>query len=225
MSQPCGVVAGSGIDLLPLLDEVIEEIPFERFGGFGTPVAGHARRFVLGRCARRDVVLQLGRFHLYEGLTLDQVQAPVRWMQSLGVGEIVFTNAVGGIAPRLAMGDLVGVTSLHAWHRGAWVLPARIDLQHTLPGCAATGNYWWMYGPCYETRAEIAALRALGGDVVGMSTLPDAAAALELGLKVRVVSCVTNLCGHGIVTHEEVLRTGQTASARMVELMRGVCKV
>jgi len=222
MSTALGVVAGSGLDLLPLLDEVVEEIPFARFGSAGTPVAGHARKFVLGRVAGREVVVQLGRFHLYEGMPLSLVQAPVAWMAGLGVGEIVFTNAVGGLSPRFAAGDLVAVDTLNAWRCGAWALPERVQLPGVVPGCAGTGSYWWMQGPCYETRAEIAALCALGGDVVGMSTLPEAAAAQALGLGVRAVSCVTNVCGSGPVTHDEVLTVSAMASAKLVDVLRGM---
>lgn len=217
-----GVVAGSGLDLRSMLDEVVEEIPFARIGDAGTPVPGHTRSFVLGRAAGREVVLQLGRYHLYEGMPLALVQAPVAWMANLGVGEIVFTNAVGGLNPRFAMGELVGITSLHAWRGVAWGLPDEIRLADIVADCAGTGAYWWMHGPCYETRAEIAALRRLCGDVVGMSTLPEATAAQERGLGLRVVSCVTNLCGSGPVTHEEVLSVSARASARLIALLRAL---
>lgn len=216
------LVAGSGIDLLPLLDEVVEEIPFSRFAPVrGTRVPGHARCFVLGRAAGREVIVQRGRFHFYEGLAHSEVVAPVGWLRDLGAREIVFTNAVGGLASGLRPGGLVCVQTLHAWPCAHYSGPREAATGLRVPGCEAEGTYWWLHGPCYETHAEIAALRALGGTVVGMSTLPEVVHAHELGLRAAVVSCVTNLCGSGgPVTHEEVLRVSAEGSARLCRLLK-----
>lgn len=221
MSGAVAIVAGSGIDLLPMFDEISEEAPFARFGGAGTTVPGHARTFVIGRACGRDVIVQRGRFHFYEGLTQEEVTAPVDWLRGLGAASIIFTNAVGGIAPNLRAGGLVGVTALHAWPCARYAGPREVAPDKTLPHSDATGPYWWLHGPCYETRAEIAALRALGACVVGMSTLPEVVRAKELGIETAVISCVTNICGSaGPVTHDEVVRVSTACSSRLAMLLR-----
>lgn len=215
-----GIVAGSGIDLRPLLDEVIEEIPFAHFGDVGTEIAGHARTFVLGRCAGHDMILQRGRLHLYEGLSLETVGAAVDWLAQLGAKEMVFTNAAGGLAEGLHAGALVAVRRMRAWPFQRRNGPETVDPDQMVSVCDGEGVYWWMHGPCYETPAEIAALKSLGGTVVGMSTLPEVERAQRIGIPAAVISCVTNVCGAGPVTHGEVLRVSAEASARLCGVLR-----
>lgn len=213
------IVAGSGISLRPLLDTVLEERPF---GLPGAPeLAGHQRVFVRGQCAGQDIVLQLGRIHCYEGFTLDDVCSPVVQLHAMGAREIVFTNAVGALDPALRPGKLVGVSAMRAWPYRQWRGPERVSPCTVIPGLDAGGEYWWMHGPCYETPAEIKALRGMGGTVVGMSTLPEVARAQALGMRTAVISCVTNACGAGPLSHEEVVRTARASSERLCAVLRG----
>lgn len=212
------IVAGSGIALRPLLDTVDAEIPFQVPGA--THLEGHQRVFVRGHCAGRAVVLQLGRYHAYEGCSITEVCAPVDLLHGMGVREVIFTNAVGALAPHLLPGDLVGIGHLHAWPFHAWEGQESVTPSHVLPGLNARGAYWWMHGPCYETRAEIAALRGVGGTVVGMSTLPEVAHAQFLGMRTAVISCVTNACGAGPLSHEDVVHTARASSDRICAVLR-----
>jgi len=184
-------------------------------------IPGHARTFVIGRACGRDVIVQRGRYHFYEGLSQTEVTAPVDWLRGLGARSIIFTNAVGGISPGLHTGGLVGVTALHAWPCAHYNGPREMAPDIVVAGCDVHGTYWWLHGPCYETRAEIAALRALSADVVGMSTLPEVVRARELGVESAVISCVTNICGSaGPVTHDEVVRVSTAGSSRLAKLLR-----
>jgi len=219
---PVGIVAGSGIDLRPLLDEVQEEIPFRAIPGLEeSAVTGHPCRFVRGRTNGRTVLLQQGRLHLYEGFSLAEVTAPVDALAALGAAWIVFSNAVGGIAPALKPRELVAANRLHAWPCAHASLPPLLMPDLVLPGCDHTGAYYWMHGPCYETRAEIRALQRLNADTVGMSTFPELWRCRERDIPAGVVSCVTNVCQQaGALTHAEVVAVAARASKRLCALLR-----
>ncbi|GAA6024137.1 hypothetical protein JCM10207_001595 [Rhodosporidiobolus poonsookiae] len=171
---------------------------------------------------RVPVVCQLGRFHAYEGFPLSRVVFPVRLMKLLGASVVVLTNAAGGLDPSMKVGtivplvDHVSLPSLTSWNpligqnretlgprfppmSDAYDLPLRLSAfraAHDLgfaPGTLKEGVYAWVAGPTYETRAEQRFLRAAGADVVGMSTVPEVIAARHCGLRVLVLSLVTNL--------------------------------
>ena len=219
---PIGIVSGSGIDLRGLLDEMTEEQRFAAVEGLGDgSVAGHACVFVHGRCADRDVVLQCGRLHAYEGLDYAAVTRPVDVLHAHGVRDVVLTNAVGGLRPEMAPGDWVAADAIRPWPYPAFALPGRIAPGFLLPGCDFVGPYMWMHGPTYETRAEIAMLQRLGGATVGMSAAPEVRRCHELGMRAAVVSCVTNSCCRPqVLTHDHVIRIAQRASAKLVALLR-----
>jgi purine-nucleoside phosphorylase len=119
-------------------------------------------------------------------------------------------------------GDLVAVTCLRTWRYVGWPQrPTAIEPDFMLSGCRHEGEYIWMHGPSYETRAEIRALQRLGGAVVGMSTAPEVARCRERGIRAAVVSCVTNnCCAPGPVSHDSVVRAARAASTALVQLLR-----
>jgi len=218
-----GIVAGSGIDLAPLLTERHEAISFRSI--FPMPsqvVEGHGGMFVKGSCRMLRVVVQMGRLHVYEGLSYSSVVRTVDTMASWGVKTIIFTNAVGGLRPEMKPGDLAAIDSFQVCPFTGWKL--RNDTFRTGPvvgGCDHTGKYMWVSGPNYETRAEIGALQAMGGAVVGMSTAPEVYRCRTLGIRSSVVSCITNNCTRAqVLTHEQVLKTAGAASARLCGLLR-----
>ncbi len=185
----------------------------------GFPVAtveGHAGRLVLGQTGGVPVVAQQGRFHLYEGYSAAQVTFPLRVMHALGARALVVTNAAGGVDPRLNPGDLMLIEDQVNFQfrsplrgRGPLVDADRfVDLaepfskrllaigfevaaERGLCGLRA-GTYWGNLGPTYETRAEVAMARRLGGDAVGMSTVPEVIVARHLGMEVLGVTCISN---------------------------------
>lgn len=218
-----GIVAGSGIALDALLDERFEEHGFSDIPELkSTGVGGHSGKFVRGRCGRVEVVLQTGRLHFYEGLEYAAVTRTVDAMRSFGVATVVFTNAAGGLDERMTPGDLMSATDLRLWPFGDWnARPERVVPDFVVEGAQFRGRYLWMHGPCYETRAEIAALRSLGGDAVGMSTAPEMVRCHELGMRAGAVSCITNnCCVPEVLTHAHVVETAHRASAELVALIR-----
>jgi purine-nucleoside phosphorylase len=217
------VVAGSGIDLLPLLDRVEREQAFSEIRGLASSTAeGHRGRFVRGWCGASPVIVQCGRLHVYEGLPIKAVTATVDALASDGVCTILFTNAAGGLRPGMRPGDLLAVERVRPMpYRGWRDAPDSIEPVFTVPGCRHTGDYMWVHGPCYETRAEIVALQRLDGAAVGMSTAPELARAYALGIRTAVVSCITNnCCEQGPLTHADVLDAAQHASAAIADLIR-----
>ncbi len=241
------LVLGSGLGALA--DEMAEgvEIPYGEIPGFPEPgVAGHSGRLVAGRLEGRPVLLQAGRFHLYQGHSSETVQAPVRLAAALGAGTVVLTNAAGGIGPHLPPGSLLLVEDhlnlmfrsplagppregeerfpdmSAPYHPGLQDLAREVALSLGIP--LARGTYAAVLGPSYETPAEVRFLARVGAQAVGMSTVPEATVARALGLRVLAISLITNLAAGlgGTLSHEEVLEVGRVAGARMARLVRGI---
>jgi len=228
---PCvprsAVVLGSGLGDL-YLGEPAAELPYTRIPGFPRArVAGHPGRLSL---VGRTAVLR-GRAHFYEGRTMDEVVRPVRILARLGIARLVLTNAAGGIRRGLRPGDLMaisdhlnlmGVNPLRGGphfvdQTSVWEVPA-------LPGLRR-GVYAAVAGPTYETPAETRMLRRLGADAVGMSTVPEAMAARQAGLRVIGISLITNAAagtGKGPVTHAEVLEGADRARPALASALRKI---
>lgn len=239
------VVLGSGLGALAGDVEGAVEIPFADIPGLPSAgVPGHAGRFVAGRVEGTPVIVQAGRYHLYEGHAPDLVAAPVRLAHRLGVGTVILTNAAGGINPFLGPGSLMLIRD-HVnlmWRsplegsrlEGEQRLPdmsqpysaelrrrfvvAALDLGITL----MEGTYVGVTGPSYETAAEVRMLRRLGGDVVGMSTIPEVLVARALGMQVAALSVVTNRAtglSSGPLSHVEVMEAGKEGGEKTAALI------
>jgi purine-nucleoside phosphorylase len=218
-----GVVSGSGLELSALLSRVTGEFSFSDELGFDIDaLEGHDRKFVRGHCGDREIILQCGRLHFYEGYTFEEIVSTVDVMHAFGARAVIFTNVAGGLKPGMQPGDIVSVSELRTWPFARWEdRPERIAPDFLVTGCDHQGVYYWMHGPSYETPAEIRALQVLGGDVVGMSTAPEVARCKQLGLRCAVVSVVTNnCCTPQALTHEDVVRVAQSASGRLVTILR-----
>jgi len=245
------VVLGSGLGQLAdaVTDAVV--VPFVELPGWpGTSVVGHAGRYVGGRIAGRSVLLQAGRFHLYEGHAPEVVAAPVRVAAALGVGTVVLTNAAGGVDPALEPGDLVLIEDhINFMFRSPLVGPVR-EGDVRFPDMSAPydpelralarraaeavgvplrgGVYAAMLGPSFETAAEVRMLGTLGAHVVGMSTVPEVIAARARGLRCLAFSVVTNK-GTGLAsapqTHEEVMEVGRRAGAALVRVLEELLRI
>lgn len=241
------IVLGSGLSGLADVAENALAIPYSELEGFPhvDAVAGHAGRLVLGTLGGKSVVLFQGRAHQYQGVSAYDAAYPARLAAAVGCEVLVLTNAAGGIAAELAVGEIVlmsdhinlmGTSPLTGWSgpeggvpfipmRDAYD-PALRQLMHEVAEKQGIGLregvYAGLLGPSYETPAEVAMLRALGADVVGMSTVPETIAARALGLRVLGMSLVTNAgAGFGL-SHEEVLRAGDAAAARLQQLAIGL---
>ena len=215
-----GVVAGSGLDLEPLLDEREEVVTFDE--AFGLGHAGIEGRFVRGTCGGIPMVVQSGRRHFYEGYDFGEVVRTVDFLAESGVSTAVFTNAAGGLSRTMKAGDLMSARRLLRWPCRLWPdCPESMEPDFVLEGAAHEGAYLWIHGPTYETKAEIRALEAMDAAAVGMSTMPELWRSRELGVRAAVVSCITNNCfEQQVLTHEHVIETARRASERLRAVIR-----
>ncbi|HVO80695.1 MAG TPA: purine-nucleoside phosphorylase [Terriglobales bacterium] len=244
-----GLVLGSGLGAFA--DELSDatRIPFAQIPSFPRSTAvGHAGNMVIGKADGISVAAMQGRVHLYEGYSPQEVAFPTRVLGRMGIRALILTNAAGGINLEYKQGALVIVTDhLNLQGRNPLVGPNEDRLGERFPDM--TQAYWKPYrdialeearnlgtnvyqgvyagllGPNYETPAEIRYLRAIGADLVGMSTVPEVIAARHMGIKVLAISCVTNMAA-GIldkpIHHQEVLETGERVKADFTALLRAV---
>lgn len=242
------IVLGSGLGALADSPDARAgvQVPFTDLPGFPAQgVAGHAGKLIFCELEGRKVVLQAGRFHYYEGHPLSVVTASMRLFRRLGAATVLHTNAAGAINHRFKVGELM-VISDHINFTGnnpligpnvppgprfsdmtvAYDKGLREQLHAAALACGQRlqeGVYVAVSGPCYETPAEIRALRTLGADAVGMSTVPEVIVARQEGLKAAGISCLCNM-GAGMLpqplTHEEVLEAGAAAAQAFEALVR-----
>ena len=243
------IVLGTGLGALTELLDADAVIPYAELPGFAVPtVESHAGRLHVGTLAGRGVAMLQGRFHRYEGYALDQVTFPVHVLHALGAGTLIVSNVSGGMHPLWEAGDLVlladhinllGDNPLVGPDDGAG--SARFpDLTEAydpaLRGLARDvaleqgitlreGTYVAVAGPNLETRAEYRMLRMLGGDVVGMSTVPEVIVARQLGMRVLGLSIITDLCLPDALepaSVEQILAVARTAEPRLAALVQGL---
>jgi len=241
------IVLGSGLGGFAEEFEDPVTIPYRQIPGFVSSTAqGHVGSLVVGKVEHVPVIAMQGRVHFYEGYSLEEVTFPIRTFKLLGVNTLILTNAAGGIDVQLSQGALM-VISDHLNLMG--VNPLRgpsderfgprfpdmsevysrelqelvIEEARSLGVTLRRGIYAGLAGPSYETPAEIHMLRAFGADAVGMSTVPEAIVARQMGLKVLGISCITNMAA-GIseqpINHEEVMETGQRVRETFTKLLR-----
>jgi purine-nucleoside phosphorylase len=243
------VVLGSGLGAFA--DELANrlEVPYSEVPHWPVSTAvGHAGRLVFGNLGELEIVAMAGRVHLYEGYSPQQVTFGVRVLARLGVSSMVFTNAAGGINLKLGRGGLVLISDhINLQGSNPLVGPNDDSLGPRFPDMSeayssryreiakhagqelgielSEGVYAAMLGPSYETPAEIRYLRAIGADLVGMSTVPEVIVANHMGVRVLGISCVTNMAA-GIlpqrIHHEEVLETGAMVRDTLVRLLKTV---
>jgi purine-nucleoside phosphorylase len=242
-----GVVLGSGLGAFAEELQAPVEIPYGEIPGWPVATAiGHAGKLVIGKLEGVNVVVMAGRAHLYEGRSAQEVVFGVRTLGALGVRSMVFTNAAGGINMAYRRGGLVLISD-HINLQGANPLvgPNDDSLGPRFPDMTevysasyrevakqvaaelgidiSEGVYAALLGPSYETPAEIRYLRAIGADLVGMSTVLEAIAANHMGMKSLGISCVTNMAA-GILPqkldHNEVLEAGAAVRDTLVRFLK-----
>lgn len=243
------LVLGSGLGAFAddLGDAVA--IPYAEIPGFArSTVEGHAGRLVVGKVEGVAVAAMQGRFHFYEGYTLEEVTFPVRALGLYGAKSLLLTNAAGGLNNSLSQGalmlindhlNLLGANPLRGanderfgvrfpdmtevYDRGYQEIA--VQEAHAMNAELRRGVYAVLTGPSYETPAEIRMLRALGADAVGMSTVPEAIVARHMGMRVLGVSCITNMAAGVLdkpIDHQEVIETGERVRATFTELLRRI---
>lgn len=246
-----GLVLGSG------LSEALEGLEGERCVSFAeiphfpsSTIVGHLGELCAGRLEGREILVQKGRVHYYEGYAMRQVVFPVQVMKLLGVGRLFITNAAGAINEGFSPGDLVLIKDhinmipdnplrgenieelgerfpnmSEAYSRGLGEIAIRAAIKEEIE--LKEGVYVAAPGPMYETPAEIEAYKRLGADLVGMSTVPEVIAAAHCGLEVLGISCVTNMAagiGHSKLTHEEVLEVTAQRGKDLIRLIRAILR-
>jgi purine-nucleoside phosphorylase len=241
------LVLGSGLGVLAEEIEQPTVIPYGDIPHFPVSTApGHAGRLVAGKLAGKFVVVMQGRFHFYEGYSLDQVVLPARTFATMGIRNLFLTNAAGGVNESFSPGDFMVIRDhINLTGHNPCIGPNDAaegqrffdmttaydpDLAREARSAAASlgiglkeGVYMWFTGPCFETPAEIRAARALGADAVGMSTVPETIAAVHRGLKVLGVSCITNMAAGisaGRISSEEVLEVSERVKPRFSAFVR-----
>ncbi|MDY6339981.1 MAG: purine-nucleoside phosphorylase [Saccharofermentans sp.] len=241
------IVLGSGLGPLSKMAEDAIEIPYKDIPGFPVSTApGHKGSLIAGQLSGKPVFMMNGRFHYYEGYPMETVTFYVRVMGRLGVKILLLTNASGGINLEMKVPELVAITDHLSFNAEPVLRGPNIaefgtrfpdqchvydpELTDTLVNSArdlniriSRGVYAYTKGPQYETPAEIRALRVMGADCVGMSTVPEAIAASHMGIRVAAMSCITNMAA-GIsgnpLSEQEVLDNASLASENSCALVK-----
>ena len=240
------IIMGTGLGHLADEIEVTRSIPYAEIPNFPqSTVEGHSGKLIFGKLGGKDIMAMQGRFHFYEGYSMKEVTFPIRVMYEIGIKTLFVSNAGGGTNPAFHVGDLMIITDhinffpehplrgknfptgprfpdMHeAYDRGLIQLADEIarekgiEVQH--------GVYLGTQGPTFETPAEYRMFARMGGDSVGMSTVPEVIVARHCGIRVFGVSVITDLGIEGQVvevSHEEVQRAANEVQPKMAEIMR-----
>lgn len=245
------VVLGSGLDQAAGAIKNSVAVSYKDIPGFAqATVSGHRGLLMAGELCGKKAVILSGRIHFYEGRSMEQAIFPIRVASFLGAKKLILTAAVGSMNPSMKPGDLVivedhinfmGVNPLRGLHEPTFgerfpdlsrcysgrlqTLASGIAKKNKIR--AHVGVYFAVSGPAYETPAEIRAFRKLGGDVVGMSLVPEAVAAHQMGMEVLGIGYVANFSAglsKSVLKHSEVLEAGKKSSQRISVLISETLK-
>jgi len=256
MKPDVGVILGSGLGDLAAEVQDAAAIPYEEIPHFlRSTVVGHAGRLLIGKLENVPVVVMQGRFHFYEGYTMQALTLPVRVMRMLGAHMLIVTNAAGGLNAAYRPGDfmlirdhinflglagvnpLIGPNDERLGERFPALAKAYDAELRALARTVAAqrpeitlheGVYAQVAGPSYETGAELKFLRTVGADAVGMSTAPEVIVARHMGMRVLGISLITNTATGDdteVVNHAEVLTAADAARPKFAALVRGILGV
>jgi len=244
-----GIVLGSGIGNLSREIDIEFQLEYTSIPYFPIPtVKGHSGQLIFGRMEGKRIVAMAGRFHYYEGYSVDQVVFPVRLMKFLGVKTLLLSNAAGGMNPVFRVGDLMIITDhisfftvnpligpneeSHGPRFPDMSEPYKKQLIEKAKSIAVKrgiavreGIYAGVTGPTFETRAEYKLLHLTGADAVGMSTVQETIAAVHLGMDVFAMSIITDMGireEDNIITHEEVLHEARLAEPKLTAIFKGL---
>ena len=240
------IILGTGLGRLAEEIAITQAIPYKDIPNFPiSTVEGHTGSLIIGKLGDRDILAMQGRFHFYEGYSMQEVTFPVRVMYELGIKTLFVSNAAGGMNPNFAIGDMMIITDHinlfpeHPLHGPNFPTGPRFPDMHEVynrelirqadtiakeKGIQVQhGVYVGTQGPTFETPAEYKMFRILGGDAVGMSTVPEVIVAHHCGIRVFGVSIITDLGVEGKiveVSHEEVQKAANAVQPLMADLMR-----
>src|SRR5574344_37434 len=240
------IVVGSGLGNYAKQIKVEGEIPDSEIKGFPVSTApGHDGRFIYGTIEGRKVICMKGRIHFYEGYSIYDVVLPLRVMRKTGAGKLIVTNAAGGLNAKFKVGDFMLLTDhLSLFIKNPLIGPNIVEFGTRFPSMShpydaemndemrtaakrigmtlQEGVYVQLSGPSYESSAELKALRILGADAVGMSTVVETIAARHAGMRVCGVSCITNMAAdlsNNEPNEQEVIDAGNAIAPKFERLI------
>ncbi|MBF5027195.1 purine-nucleoside phosphorylase [Planobacterium oryzisoli] len=245
------IVLGSGLGALKEEITPLHTLNYEDIPNFPqSTVKGHGGKLIYGELEGRKVLMMSGRFHYYEGYDMKTVTFPFRVFHLLGIKNLIVSNASGGVNPNFNVGDIMLINDhinmmpehplrgtnmeefgprfvdmSEPYHRG--MLEVAQKQADTLGIKVHQGVYLGLQGPTFETPAEYGMVRALGGDAVGMSTVPEVIVAKHQGMDVFGISIITDVGGPEIaftVSHEDVLAAADNAMPSVIKIVRGLIK-
>ncbi|MDA3128617.1 purine-nucleoside phosphorylase [Aliibacillus thermotolerans] len=244
-----GLILGSGLGEFAEQMENKRTVPYEEIPHFPvSTVSGHSGQLICGEVEGATILAMQGRFHYYEGYSMEEVILPVRLMKKLGVRTLIVTNAAGIVAKSFSPGDLMLMTDhLNFMGNNPLIGPNDDRIGPRFPDLSSAyspilqqlareaakdvaiplkeGVYAGVTGPSYETPAEIRMLRSLGAHAVGMSTVPEVIAAVHQGMDVLGISCLTNMAA-GLtdepLDHEQVITTAERVKIDFMKLMKKI---
>lgn len=245
------IILGSGLGSLS--DDIEDKItiPYKDIPNFPiSTVVGHKGELIFGKLNNVPIIAMNGRFHYYEGYDLKDVTYPIRIFKLLGVETLILTNAAGGINLNFQKGDLMIIEDQLSFFAESVLRGPNLDefgdrfidmsnvytkeyieilkpIMKEVTGKCLTGVYAYMKGPTYETPAEIRALRNLGADAVGMSTVPEAIVARHSNLKCIGITCITNMAAginNEVLSHEDVKETAKKAEDNFKKIIKELVK-
>jgi len=241
-----GIILGTGLGGLVSEIEIEHTIPYNEIPNFPvSTVEGHSGRLILGTLGNKNVVAMQGRFHFYEGYTMEKVTFPVRVMKLLGIKNLIVSNASGGVNPDYEVGDLMiledhiclipnpligeNIDELgprfpdmsEPYDKNLIKLAENIAAKNNLP--VQKGVYISLTGPTLETPAEYKHMRIIGGDTVGMSTAPEVIVARHMNIPCFAMSVITDLGVEGKiqkVTHEEIQKVSEVSEPKLTLIIK-----
>lgn len=243
------IILGTGLGELANEIDDKREISYEDIPNFPvSTVEGHSGKLIIGKLGGKDVLAMQGRFHYYEGYTMQQVTFPIRIFKALGIEYLFVSNAAGGMNPSFDIGDImliedhINMFPEHPLHGKNYdelgprfpdmSVPYDVNLRLMAMEIAKEKNiklqhgvYVGVQGPTFETPAEYNFFRIIGGDAVGMSTVPEVIVANHAKMKVLAFSIITDLGVIGKiveVSHEDVQKAAKIAQPKMAEIMRTI---
>jgi purine-nucleoside phosphorylase len=242
-----GVVLGSGLGGLINEINVLHQLNYADIPNFPvSTVIGHSGKLIFGTIGNKKIVAMSGRFHYYEGYSMHQVAFPIRVMKFLGIKKLFLSNAAGGLNPKQKVGDLMIIKDHISLLPTNPLLGKNIDeLGTRFPDMSepyektmiekglqiaaennitcTSGVYVGVTGPCFESPAEYKYMHIIGGDAVGMSTVPEVIAARHMLLPVFAISVITDLGVTDVpvkITHAEVVAAATEAEAKFTIIMK-----
>ena len=241
-----GIITGSGLGKIVEKTGIVHSIPYEKIPNFPvSTVEGHECKLIFGQISSRNVVIMQGRIHFYEGYSMDEVTFPVRVLKFLGIKYLILTNASGGINPNFKPGDLMIHTDYinmmpnpligrHIKEFGERfpdmsqayddeLIEMLTRLSKELNILLHKGCYVGVTGPTLETPAEYKYYHLMGGDAIGMSTVPEIIVANQMGIHCTAISVITNSglgSAIGVTSHQDVLKQARLAEPKVTSLIK-----